>query len=62
MGLFEKLMKRMAEYYAREHGAIGRKWQAMDSKSTPRLLWEARKWATIPPGVPVVAAFPRAYT
>jgi len=32
MGLFEKLMKRMAEYYAREHGGIGWKWQAMDSK------------------------------
>src|SRR5215211_7036035 len=32
MGVFEKLMKRMAEYYAREHGGIGWKWQAMDSK------------------------------
>src|ERR671910_3620590 len=32
MGLFEKLMKRMAEYYAREQGGIGWKWQAMDSK------------------------------
>ena len=32
MGLFEKLMKRMAEYYAREHGGIGWKWQAMGSK------------------------------
>jgi putative transposase len=32
MGIFEKLMKRMAEYYARECGGIGWKWQAMDSK------------------------------
>src|SRR5215217_6819235 len=32
MGLFEKLMKRMAQYYARECGGIGWKWQAMDSK------------------------------
>jgi putative transposase len=32
MGVFEKLMKRMAEYYARERGGIGWKWQAMDSK------------------------------
>ena len=32
MGLFEKLMKRMAEYYAREQGGIDWKWQAMDSK------------------------------
>ena len=32
MGLFEKLMKRMAEYYARECGGIDWKWQAMDSK------------------------------
>src|SRR5215207_1463974 len=32
MGLFEKLMRRMAEYYARERGGIGWKWQAMDSK------------------------------
>jgi putative transposase len=32
MGLFEKLMKRMAEYYARERSGIGWKWQAMDSK------------------------------
>jgi putative transposase len=32
MGLFEKLMKRMAEYYARECGGIGWKWQVMDSK------------------------------
>ena len=33
MGVFEKLMKRMAEYYAREHGGAGWRWQAMDSKS-----------------------------
>ena len=32
MGLFEKLMRRMAKYYARERGGIGWKWQAMDSK------------------------------
>jgi hypothetical protein len=31
MGLLEKLMKRMAGYYAREHGGIGWGWQAMDS-------------------------------
>src|SRR5215203_1125079 len=31
-GIFEKLMKRMAQYYAREHGGISWKWQAMDSK------------------------------
>lgn len=34
MGVFEKLMRRMAEYYARELGGIGWRWQAMDSKST----------------------------
>ena len=27
MGLLEKLMKRMAGYYAREHGGIGWGWQ-----------------------------------
>src|SRR5687768_7264478 len=32
MGVFEKLMKKMAEYYARERGGIGWRWQAMDSK------------------------------
>jgi len=32
MGIFEKLMKWMAEYYAKENGGIGWKWQAMDSK------------------------------
>ena len=32
MGIFEKLMKRMAEYYARECSGIGWRWQAMDSK------------------------------
>jgi putative transposase len=32
MGIFEKLMKRLAQYYAKEHGGIGWKWQAMDSK------------------------------
>jgi putative transposase len=38
MGVFEKLMKRMAEYYARERGGIGWKWQAMDSKHSPAPL------------------------
>src|SRR5215210_6794637 len=33
MGIFKKLMKEMAQYYARERGGIGWKWQAMDSKS-----------------------------
>jgi putative transposase len=32
MGVFEKLMRRMAEYYARERGGVGWKWQSMDSK------------------------------
>ncbi len=31
-GIFEKLMRRMGEHYARECGGIGWKWQAMDSK------------------------------
>jgi putative transposase len=35
MGLFQKLMKRMVEYYARERGGIGWRWQAMDSKNSP---------------------------
>jgi len=30
--LFAKLMKRMAEYYAKECGGVGWRWQAMDSK------------------------------
>lgn len=34
MGVFEKLMKRMAEYYAKERGGVGWKWQAMDSKNS----------------------------
>jgi transposase len=33
MGIFEKLMKRMAEYYSRECGGVGWRWQAMDSKN-----------------------------
>jgi putative transposase len=33
MGIFEKLMKRMAEYYAKERDGVGWRWQAMDSKS-----------------------------
>jgi putative transposase len=32
-GVFEKLMRRMVEYYARERGGVGWGWQAMDSKS-----------------------------
>ncbi len=31
-GIFEKLMRRMGEYYARECGGIGWRWPAMDSK------------------------------
>ena len=38
MGIFEKLMKRMAEYYAKESAGIGWKWQAMDSKNSPAPL------------------------
>jgi putative transposase len=38
MGLFEKLMKRMVEYYARERSGVGWRWQAMDSKSSPAPL------------------------
>ncbi len=34
MGVFKKLMKRMAEYYAKERGGAGWKWQAMDSKNS----------------------------
>ena len=38
MGVFEKLMKRMVEYYAKERGGVGWKWQAMDSKNSPAPL------------------------
>jgi putative transposase len=38
MGIFEKLMKSMAEYYAKESGGISWKWQAMDSKNSPAPL------------------------
>jgi putative transposase len=38
MGIFEKLMKRMVEHYARESGGISWKWQAMDSKNSPAPL------------------------
>ena len=38
MGIFEKLMRRMAEYYANERGGVGWKWQAMDSKHSPAPL------------------------
>jgi putative transposase len=38
MGLFEKLMKRMAQYYAKERGGVGWRWQAMDSKNSPAPL------------------------
>ena len=37
MGIFEKLMKRMVEYYG-ERGGIGWRWQAMDSKNSPTPL------------------------
>ena len=37
-GVFEKLMKRMLEYYARERGGVGWRWQAMDSKNSPAPL------------------------
>lgn len=33
MGIFEKLMRRMVEYYAKERAGIGWRWQSMDSKS-----------------------------
>jgi putative transposase len=33
-GIFEKLMKRMLEHYAKERAGIGWRWQAMDSKSS----------------------------
>jgi len=32
MGIFEQLMKRMAQLYAKECSGIGWGWQAMDSK------------------------------
>jgi putative transposase len=38
MGIFEKLMKWMAEYYAKESGGISWRWQAMDSKNSPAPL------------------------
>src|SRR5215208_5767181 len=38
MGIFEKLMKRMVEYYAKESSGIGWRWQAMDSKNSPAPL------------------------
>lgn len=38
MGLFEKLLKWMAEYYAKECGGVGWRWQAMDSKNSPAPL------------------------
>jgi putative transposase len=36
--LFEKLMKRMVEYYAKERSGVGWRWQAMDSKNSPAPL------------------------
>jgi len=38
MGLFKKLMNKMAEYYAKERGGVGWRWQAMDSKHSPAPL------------------------
>lgn len=34
MGIFQKLIKRMAQYYAKERNGIAWRWQAMDSKSS----------------------------
>ncbi len=38
MGIFETLMRRMVEHYAKERGGVGWRWQAMDSKSSPAPL------------------------
>jgi hypothetical protein len=38
MGLFKKLMKRMVDYYTKERGGVGWRWQAMDSKNSPAPL------------------------
>jgi hypothetical protein len=48
MGLFQKLMKRMVEYYARERGGIGWRWQAMDSKNSPAPVGGAKQPRTLP--------------
>jgi transposase len=37
-GVFEKLMRRMAEHYARERGGVEWRWQSMDSKHCPAPL------------------------
>src|SRR5215218_4631182 len=37
-GLLKKLMNKMAEYYAKERGGVGWRWQAMDSKHSPAPL------------------------
>ena len=37
-GIFEKLLRGMAVYYATERGGVGWKWQAMDSKHSPAPL------------------------
>src|SRR5215208_7149354 len=42
MGVFEKLMRRMTDYYARECGGIGWKWRAMDSKHSAAPLGGAK--------------------
>lgn len=39
MGIFAKLMKRMAEYYAKERRGVGWEWQARWTPSTLRPLW-----------------------
>jgi putative transposase len=36
-GIFQKLVRRMVEYYAKERGGVGWRWQAMDSKTLPLL-------------------------
>jgi putative transposase len=38
LGIFEKVMRKMVNYYAKERGGVGWKWQAMDSKSSPAPL------------------------
>jgi putative transposase len=42
LGIFEKLMKKMVEYYAKERGGIGWRWQSMDSKSCAAPLGGSR--------------------
>src|ERR671916_3449499 len=39
MGIFEKLMKSMAEYYAKESGGISWKWQAIGFQELSSSSW-----------------------